>query len=112
MYVNKYFPQKSNRTILAYKTSYITSQNVKIWTQGRLLVPPRTLRVRLHPKLEGDEVPRLNPKVGREPLPQQRPRQMSSKYTLSWACVHMCAYEGEAGGEDGTLVEKHLRAES
>lgn len=110
MYINKYFPQKSNRTILAYKTSYITSQNLKIWTQGRLLVPPRTLRMRLHPKLEGDEVPRLNPKVVREPLPEQRPRQMSSKYTLSWASVHTCAYGGGGGGAEGRLVEKHLRA--
>lgn len=73
---------------------------------------PLTLRMRFQPKLEGDEVPRLNPKVGREPFPEQRPREMSSKYTLSWAFVPMCAHEGEAGGEDGTLVEKHLRAES
>lgn len=61
-------------------------------------------RMRLHPKLESNEVLRLTSKGEREPFPKQRRGQMSPKYTLSWTdvpkvhTVHVCAYEGRGQG--------------
>lgn len=51
-----------------------------------------------------DEAPRLIPKGEREPFPEPRPEQMSSKYILSWtacSCPHVCIWEGgqHAGGK-------------
>lgn len=75
-------------------------------------MPSPTLRMRLYPKPESDENPRL--KGEREPFPELRPGEMSSKYILSWAacsCPHMCICEKGRKG-DSMLVEKTPETES